>query len=74
MPEISGRTLALSIQAVDIEIHRLDSLHEDVIVPDDQELLVQYYSAAEELEKAYAEVTKKISNLPPYARLVRPRD
>lgn len=73
MPEINGRTLALAIQALDIEIGRLCALPEDLIVPDDQELLVQYYSAAKELEAAYAEAKKTITNLPAYSQLVQKR-
>lgn len=74
MPEISGRTLVIAVQAVDTEIRRLRSLPDDEVVADDEELLVQYETAAEELEEAYAEAARSITNLPPYSRLVHRGD
>jgi hypothetical protein len=74
MPEISGKALALAVQAVDAEIRRLQSLPEDEVVPGDDELLVQYETAAEELEDAYMEAAKSITNLPPYSQLVHRGD
>lgn len=74
MPKISDHTLVLAVQAIDTEIWRLLSLPEEVIVPGDQELLVQYQTAAEELEEAYAETAARVVNLPPYATLVRQSD
>lgn len=73
MHEISGNTLALAIQAVDIEMCRLDALSEDDVVPDDQELLVQYQAAAQELKRAYAAASESAGNLPDYSMLVRQR-
>jgi len=73
MPDISGNTLALAIQAVDIEMCRLDALSEDVIVPDDQELLVQYHVAAQELKRAYTIAAELEGNLPAYSLLVNMR-
>lgn len=70
MSEVNAKTLVMAIQAVDAEIRRLRSLPESVAVPGDDVLLVDYEDAAECLEEAYAEVTRVIENLPPYAQLV----
>lgn len=73
MPEVSGRTLVMAIQAVDEEIHRLEeertALGEEGD-PDLDELLLAYSLAADELEKAYREALQHVSNLPPYEQLV----
>ncbi len=74
MPEISGRTLVIAVQAVDTEIRRLRSLPEHAVVPGDEERLVQCENAAEELEEAYAEAARLITNLPPYSLLVHRED
>jgi hypothetical protein len=71
MPEVSGKTLVMAIQAIDAEIRRLRALSDEAIVPGDEMLLVDFETAAEELEDAYAEITRTHSNLPPYAKLVR---
>lgn len=70
MPEVSGRTLVMAIQAVDAEIRRLRALPDDAAVPGDDERLVDFENAAEELEQAYAEAMRTVANLPPYAQLV----
>ncbi|KQQ97213.1 hypothetical protein [Massilia sp. Leaf139] len=74
MPEISGKTLALAVQAIDAEIRRLRTLPDDRVVPGDEELLLQYEIAADDLEDVYAEAAKSIVNLPPYERLVQRDD
>lgn len=74
MPEISGKTLALAVQAIDAEIRRLRALPDDRVVPGDEELLLQYEIAADDLEDVYAEAAKSIVNLPPYERLVQRDD
>lgn len=71
MPELSGKTLVLAIQAVDAEILRLRALPDEVFVPEDEVFLVDLETALEELEEAYAEATKTYSNLPPFSQLVK---
>lgn len=71
MPEVSGRVLVMAIQAVDAEIRRLRALPDEVVVPGDELLLVDFENAAESLEEAYEEATRTCSNLPPYSQLVR---
>lgn len=74
MFEISARTLVVAVQAVDAEIVRLRSLPENQTVPGDEELLVQYETAAEELEEVYADAAQLVVNLPAYAQLVHRED
>jgi hypothetical protein len=74
MPEISGRTLVLAVKAVDAEIRRLRSLSDEEALPEDDELLLKYENAAEELEDAYAVAAQSITNLPAYSQLVRRDD
>lgn len=71
MPEVSGNTLVMAIQAVDGEIQRLRDLPEDQKVPEDDLLLEGYIKSADELERANAEALRHACNLPPYAQLVR---
>ncbi|MCK9605748.1 MAG: hypothetical protein M0R33_04770 [Methylomonas sp.] len=73
MPEVSGKTLVMAIQAVDAEIQRLRALPDEVLVPGDEILLVDFETAAEDLEEAYTEAARICSNLPPYSQLVRRR-
>ena len=49
-------------------------LGRDRVVPGDEELLLQYEIAADDLEDVYAEAAKSIVNLPPYERLVQRDD
>lgn len=70
MPEISAIALVAAVHAVDREIQRLRAIPENVIVPDDDELLVQYETVAEELESVYEEASRTFINLPAYAQLV----
>lgn len=71
MPEVSGNTLVMAIQAVDGEIQRLSELPDEQMVPEDYLLLEAYLKSADELELAYAEALQHAINLPPYAQLVR---
>lgn len=71
MPEISVKTLAIAVQAIDIEIRRLRSLSNEDIVPDDEERLLQYELAGDELEEVYAEAARSVTNLPPYSDLAQ---
>lgn len=71
MPEVSGNTLVMAIQAVDGEIQRLTELTDEQRVPEDYLLLEAYLKSADELEHAYAEALRHACNLPPYAQLVR---
>lgn len=77
MPEVSGRTLMMAIQAVDAELQRLDAeitaAGEDAD-PELQLLSLSYSKAAWELEDAYREALKTVSNLPPYEKLVARTD
>lgn len=74
VPNVSGNTLVMVVQAVDAEIRRLRALPDHAVVPGDEMLLVDYENAAEELEEAYAEAASVQSNLPPYSQLVRRRE
>lgn len=71
MAKLSGNTLMMAVQAVHAEMQRVRG---DVSItdlePDDQELLLAYSRAAEELKAAYADVCKTSPGLPPYADLV----
>ncbi|MFP2905651.1 hypothetical protein ACLESD_11455 [Pyxidicoccus sp. 3LFB2] len=73
MPEVSGRTLMMAIQAVEAERHRLEAevtaAGEDAD-PDLQLLCLSYSKAAWELEDAYREALETVINLPPYEQLV----
>lgn len=69
--EFRGRTLALLIQAVDSEIHRLRSLPEEQTVQEDEERLVAFENLADELADAYESALRRGSGLAPYELLVR---
>ena len=73
MPEIGGWTLVMAVQAIETEIRRLRRLTDENVVPGDELLLVDYETAAEELEAAYEEAVRVQPNLPPYAQLVNRR-
>lgn len=73
MPEVSGRTLVMAIQAVDAELRRLEEELEragEDADPDLQELALSYSLAAEDLKQAYLQALNSASNLPPYEQLV----
>lgn len=74
MPNISEKTLIMAVQAVDAEIRRLRALDDDSIVPGDQELLLQYELAGDELQDVYGVTEAVFSNLPPYAQLAQRDD
>jgi hypothetical protein len=74
MPEISGRTLVMAVQAIEMEINRLRALPDESAVAGDEELLLQYERAADELEEVYEKAAQSIVNLPPYSDLVRRED
>ena len=61
------------VQAVQTEILRLRAKPGEAVVPGDELLLVDYETAADELEQAYAEALREQPNLPPYAQLVNRR-
>lgn len=73
MPEISARSLALVIRAVDQESNRLMNLPDETITPAEEIQLVDYESLAYELEDAYVKLTEGQTNLPEYKRLVTDR-
>jgi len=74
MPNVSGRTLVMVIQAVDFKMADLEQKI-DSLLPDEgselEELLLSYANAAEALKRAYQEALAESSNLPPYEKLVR---
>lgn len=74
MPDINERTLVLAIQAIDKEIHALQSLAESDVLDSDEEFLVSLENAAEDLEEAYQKAYQEATNLPPYRQLVRETD
>lgn len=69
MPEISGRTLVMVVQAVAAEVRRLRSLPDEETMPGDEVLLVDYENAAEELAEAYAQARAADPGLPAWERL-----
>ena len=75
MVQLTGRTLAIAIQAVHAEMRRLDEQirsgdHPDQ-EPDLQDLTLAYSLAAEELRSAYLPLLEPGTNLPRYSDLVR---
>lgn len=74
MPNVSGNTLVLVIQAVDFKMadleHRLDALPSDR-GGELEALLFDYENAAHALKQAYQEALAEADNLPPYEQLVR---
>lgn len=76
MPEISGRTLAVVIQALDEKIGLLqagvESLDgDDPDLPDIEDELLSCIKSAHELRDSYAVALKSIGNLPSYESLVK---
>lgn len=76
MPEISGRTLAVVIQALDekigllqAQVESLDADDPDLLDVEDD--LLSCTKAAAELRDSYAEALKSVGNLPPYDGLVK---
>lgn len=72
MPEVSGRTIAVAIQAVHREMRELQAYvdsGDDEGQADTQELLMSVEDAAKELKTAYEHALRMSSNLPTYARL-----
>jgi len=74
MANVSGNTLLMAIQAVDAAIRSLEAATADEATAstDDVEMLFCYDRAARELQSAYEIERLGVSNLPPYARVVRP--
>lgn len=74
MPDISGSTLMMAIQAVDAKINEISKqLEEGNDVEDVGEvdlLLLGYEKALQELRVGYEEALQTASNLPPYELLV----
>ena len=70
MIAISCKTLMMAIQATEAEIRRLRAVPDAMFVAEDAVLLVDFETAAEELEAAYANIIKTDSNLPSYSMLV----
>lgn len=74
MPEISGITLMMAIQAVDSKINEIVKQLETDDSPEAGEmelLLLSYEKALSALRAGYAEALKTSGNLPPYEQLVR---
>jgi hypothetical protein len=74
MPQIHGRTLAMVIQAVDMEIHRLRALPQEATSPEDEVRLVDFENVAEELAELYDEALEVEKGLLPYDKLVQASD
>ncbi len=74
MPEITGPTLMMAIQAVDSKIKEIAARLEkdDSLEAADLELLLlSYEKALSSLKTGYEEALHHSSNLPPYEQLVR---
>ena len=74
MPEVSGRTIAVAIRAVQEEMRQLKDEIEnggEEDVADAQELLLGTSLAAQELKIAYEHAPRMSDNLVPYERLVK---
>jgi hypothetical protein len=74
MPEVSGRTIAVAIRAVQEEMRQLKDEIEnggEEDVADAQELLLGTSLAAQELKIAYEHALRMSDNLVPYERLVK---
>lgn len=76
MPDVSGNTLLMAIQAVQDAMKILETRLDDPEVDplDDTEMLLAYTRAALELRQAYEIARLNTSNLPPYEKLVPPKD
>jgi hypothetical protein len=72
VPEIHGRTLAVAIQAVDMEIHRIRDLPQEHTVPDEEVRLVDFENVAEELAVLYEQALGSEKGLLSYDALVQP--
>jgi hypothetical protein len=74
MPDISGSTLMMAIQAVDAKISEISKQIEDGHDIDDvgevDQLLLGYEKALQELRAGYEEALRTSGNLPPYELLV----
>jgi hypothetical protein len=75
MPDVSGNTLLMAIQAVQDAMKILETRLDDPEVDplDDTEMLLAYARAAVELRQAYEIARLNTSNLPPYETLVPPQ-
>lgn len=76
MPEITGRTLAVVIQALDEKIGSLQAKVEsldadDPGLPDVEDELLICIKAAHELRDSYAVALRGVGNLPSYESLVK---
>lgn len=75
MPDVSGNTLLMAVQAVDDAIKALElRLRQPTAELDDTEMLLSYTRAAEELRSAYEIARLNTGNLPPYEEVVAPSD
>lgn len=74
MPDVSGATLLVAIQALDTVRRETVQAREDMDDNDQadlDELLVSYDLAARELHRAYDLARATAPNLPPYEHLIR---
>ena len=76
MPEVSGNTLLMAVQAVDDAIKALEArLRQPAGDPlDDTEMLLSYTRAADELRSAYEIARLNTGNLPPYDEVIAQDD
>jgi hypothetical protein len=71
MPDISNKTLIISIQAVASEIRALrEAMASGEVEAEEYQLLEDHLRAAEDLERAYGVTARTVINLPPYHELV----
>ena len=74
MPEVSGNTLVVAIQAVHKDMRELQADVDaagDHADPELQLLLLSMWKASRELELAYGHALRMSSNLPAYEALTR---
>lgn len=76
MPDVSGNTLLMAVQAVEDAIKTLEVRlrHPEGDPLNDTEMLLSYTHAAEELRVAYEIARLNTTNLPSYDEVVAPGD
>lgn len=71
MPNINNETLVVAIQSVAAEIRALrEAAASGEAEPEEYELLEERLRAAENLEKAYKQLSVSTLNLPQYSELI----
>jgi hypothetical protein len=71
MPEICTDALIIAIQAVAAQVRELRAaMARDDAEPEEMQLLEEWESAAQDMERAYDVEAAEVLNLPPYDELV----